>query len=396
MIQKQKGTIMLNFLPVCIYFILMSCGPNPEDIPNSQSSGLESTYPNLPQLDQLIVEEMASSRVPGLSACIVSGTQIDWCNGYGYANIAENVLVDPTTPFMIASISKTVVAAATMQLHENGTLDIDTPINSIIDFSVTHPQDTTPITTRMLLSHSAGIQDNWSVMNDLVVSGDSPIPLGEFLQDYLVVDGEYYNGQRNFVSAGVVSKSVYSNIGVALAAYVVEVASGIPFDDYCKENIFDPLQMTDTAWHLADLDQDIVAVPYQWQLQDWEPYDHYGYPDYPDGSLRTGAEQLAGFLLMHSNKGTYQQTTIVSQESVEEMNSVHYPDLDSQQGLVWYTWDHNDATLLGHNGGDYGVSTEMGIREDGTGFVILMNAEGDWSTLYNIEEALLSAATNLH
>jgi len=153
--------------------------------------------------------------------------------------------------------------------------------------------------------------------------------------------------------------------------------------------------MQDTAWHLADLDEDILAVPYEWSMGEWEPIAHYGYPDYPDGSLRTGAQQLAKFLLMHANDGHYNDGQIVSVESVETINTAHYPNLDSEQGLIWYEWDLNGETIRGHNGGDYGVSTEMGVREDGVGFVLLMNASGGYDILVNVEEALLAAADDL-
>ena len=104
---------------------------------------------------------------------------------------------------------------------------------------------------------------------------------------------------------------------------------------------------------------------------------------------------MAEFLLMHTNNGLHHQTNILSTEAVLEMNTVQYPDLDSTQGLVWYRWDFNGETIFGHNGGDYGVSTEIGFTEDGRGFVILVNAAGDQYILPNIEEALLNAANAL-
>jgi len=387
--------IIMILLSTTLLIWTVACKPDPTTIPNSQVEQENPTYPQLLDIDTLITEEMADARVPGLAACIIRDAEIVWCNGYGYANIEEELPVQYTTPFMLASVSKTFVAEAAMQLVENNQLDIDDSVNSILDFSVVHPEDSTNITTRMLLSHTAGIKDNWSVMNDFIVSGDSPVDLGDFLEDYLNEDGEHYNAQRNYYSSGVTQQSSYSNIGVALAAYVVEVTSGTPFDSYCAQNIFAPLQMQDTAWHLADLDETILAVPYEWNLGDWKPVAHYGYPDYPDGSLRTGAEQLAKFLVMHSNDGRYKDTQIVSPESVAEMNTVQYSSLDSMQGLIWYEWELNGQTIRGHNGGDRGVSTEMGVREDGVGFVILMNSEGDNDTLVTIEEALLAAANDL-
>ncbi len=245
------------------------------------------------------------------------------------------------------------------------------------------------------MSHTAGIADNWGAMGAVIVDGDSPIALGDFLADYLVPGGEWYSASDNFVPDGVLSTRQSSNIGAALAGYLVEAVSGVPFSSYCESHIFEPLGMTDTGWHLADLDEDILAVPYNWSGEDWEPIEHYGYPDYPDGSLRTGAEQLASFMTMFANEGSKDGTRVLSQGSVEEMHTVHYPELDSNQGLIWYSWDLDDEPVTGHNGSDSGVSTEIGFRDGGTGFVVLMNGRSQDGILVNVERALLEAADSL-
>ena len=375
--------------------LCIACGPSPADTPNAQVDGDGNSYPRLPDLDAAITEEMAAARVPGLSACLVRGEETIWCNGYGYADIDSGRLVNRTTPFILASISKTFIAEAAMQLVEDSLLDLDAPVTDTLDFNVIHPRDDTPITARMLLSHTAGVRDNWPVLESLRVDGDSPLALGNFMEGYLAEDGEWYSRTRNFIRAGVAERSVYSNVGAALAAYVVERASQVPFDRYCEDKIFEPLGMHYTAWHLSDMDEETLAVPYEWRWGEWEPYEHYGYPDYPDVNLRTGAEQLSRFLSMHAGGGSYQGTQIVSDASVEEMNTAQYPDLDPEQGLIWYSWKLDGETYHGHNGSDYGSSTEMGVRSDGLGFVILMNSEGDGSILPSIERAMIEAAEGL-
>ena len=77
------------------------------------------------------------------------------------------------------------------------------------------------------------------------------------------------------------------------------------------------------------------------------------------------------------------------------MKTVQYPGLDSEMGLIWYGFKAGGESVIGHNGGDYGVSTEMGFTSDGTGFVVLMNGEGTDYTLPDIERAMLRAAEGL-
>ena len=378
-------------LLLCTAAVACQPGMKPEEIPASEGA---VSYPDLPELDAVIAEEMSAGNVPGLSACIIKDGETAWCRGYGYANLDTELLATPTTPFMLASTSKAVTGVALMHLVESGAIGLDEPINDHLDFSVAHPTDSTPITARMLMSHTAGIVDNWDVIDSLVVDGDSPLGLGEFLEGYLTPSGQWYSDSRNFLNAGVASRSEYSNIGAALAGYLVEAVTGQPFDDYCDEHIFAPLEMEQTGWHIADFDASEVAVPYEW-YGEWEGLSHYGYPDYPDGGLRTGAEQLSRFLAMFASGGALDDVRILSPDSVAQMQQAHYPSLDDDQGLIWYSWRLGDQTVTGHNGGDFGVSTEMGFRADGTGFVVLMNGEGRARTLENIELAMMNAAEAL-
>ncbi len=359
------------------------------------SSNDEQEYPNLGGLDETISSIMSEDGIPGVSTCIIKAGEIAWCNGYGYANIETEVEVTPNTPFMLASVSKTITGVALMHLIESGSIGLDDPINDHLVFDVQHPTDDTSITSRMLLSHASGIDDNWGAMNSVIVDGDSPIALSDFLEGYLTPDGPWYDAEKNFGEWGVLGGFHYSNIGVALAAHLVEPISGKSFSDYCQTHIFEPLGMEETAWFMSELDEASVAVPYRRDESEWEAVPHYGYPDYPDGALRTGAEPLAKFLVMFANEGSVDGNQILSEEAVSEMKRPQYPDLDSTQGLIWYSWNTDGVQYFGHGGSDSGVSTQIGFREDGVGFVILMNGSGDGNTLGSIEDALLEYVVEL-
>ena len=91
---------------------------------------------------------------------------------------------------MLVSVSKTITGIALMNLVERGALGLDDPINDYLPFDVQHPTDETNITLRMLLSHTSRIDDNWSAMNSVIVDGDSPIPLADFMERYLTPQGD--------------------------------------------------------------------------------------------------------------------------------------------------------------------------------------------------------------
>ena len=205
------------------------------------------------QLDSLILSNMDFYHVPGLSACLVQGNQIAWTGSYGLANIGANQPVEDTTLFCLASVSKPFISTAVMQLFEAGYFDLDDNVNDYLPFAVFSPYyPDSLITIRMLLTHLSGIDDNWDVMGALITYGyDSPIPLEDFLEDYLVPGGAYYNSALNFTYTIPGYSYEYSNIGACLAALMVEHLTGLGFNDYCRANIFEPLGMNETSFYLT-------------------------------------------------------------------------------------------------------------------------------------------------
>jgi len=340
-------------------------------------------------LDSFILNYMDLHHIPGLSAAVVKESDVIWSGAYGNAYFEPFVPVSDSTLFMLASVSKTITGTALMQLYDEGLLDLDDPINDYLPFEVVHPQfPNTDITFQMLLTHSSGIQDNWFVMP--YYPGDSPIPLGEYLENYLTPGGSIYSARLNFTGWEPGTGFSYCNNAVALAGYLVEVISGMPFEDYCEENIFEPLDMYETAWFLADLDSMHVAMPYYWNGNTYTPYGHFGYSDYPSGQLRTSALQLMRFLTAFMQYGQIGGVRILDSTTVALMTTPQIPQIDPSQGLIWYTFNFNGRQLWGHGGGDLGVTTEMYYcPEENSGVIILTNGE---SFIWDVLQALFDYA----
>ena len=401
----------------------------------------EDVYRDEEVLLDYIDSMMQTHLIPGLSISIVKDGNIAWEKYFGYSNIDGNILVDENTMFILSSISKTITATALMQLFENNLFMLDDDINDYLPFNVTHPdyQDI-PITFKMLLSHTSGIQDNWSVMP--YYDGDSDYDLGFYLQQYLIDGGDFYTSNLNFTNFEPGVNFSYSNIGVALIGFLVEEISGQPFNEYCNQNIFDPLEMNNAFWFLSEIENlNQIALPYQISsgngdscfligcgiyndsnpcfcdpacvdygdcCLDYEEvcgengtgsssanltqYEHYGYSDYPSGQLRTTSNNLAKFMSAYINGGVYNGVRILDSETIDLIKTIHYPNENSQQGLIWYYKSSNQRTLFGHNGGDLGSLTEMFLSlSDNLGVVLLSNST-NYNALIEIENAVLSYA----
>ena len=349
----------------------------------------QNPNPSVP-LDEYITGEMEAEHFPGVATVIVKNGEIVWLKCYGFADIENGIPVTDSTQFLLASMSKLFTGTATMQLKEDGMLQLNNDINEYLPWPLNHPvQSTTPMTIQQLMTHTSSIKDNWSAMSNYYGYPDPTMSLEACMQDYFTVTGGNYNANQNFLSdtPGTVFK--YSNMATALNGYITEIVSSTPFDDYCDEHIFEPLCMEKTAWHMADLDSNEVARPYSYSNGTFIANPHYGFADYPDGQLRSSITDLANYMIAFLNGGTLGGTAILSPSSVNEMWTQQIPSIESKQGLNWYRellYHSGGETLLwGHNGGELGVSTDMYVDpESNIGLCVLSNGGG--TNLYICDE----------
>ena len=323
-------------------------------------------------IDSFITDYMQHNRIPGLSACIVKEGRLAWEGYYGFADVSLQKPVGPNTSFMLASVSKTITGTALMQLWEEGKFGLDDDVNAYLPFSVRNPNyPGSSITFRQLMSHVSSISDTWDNMP--YFQGDSPLALGWYLSEYLNPKGSYY-ATTNYLRAPPATLFRYCNIAVALCGYLVEAISGVPFDRYCRDSIFVPLGMTNTAWFLRDLETTLVARPYAWTSTGYVDYGLFGYTDYPAGALRTTARSLGRFLMAHVGWGRWNGVQILDSTTVRLIRTVQYPALQPSWGIIWFREAIGPGMCWGHTGGDFGVRTWMFLAEGADyGVVVLTN-----------------------
>jgi len=315
---------------------------------------LQSSDGELEKFNNYINQSISDANIAGMAVAIVSGDSIIFTQGYGYSDIQTKEPFTPNTVINIASISKTFVGVALMNLVENGLISLDEDVNTFLPFKVQNPHlPESIITLRHLMSHSSGIKDDQKVyLPSYHYGGDSPVPLGEFLADYLSPNGTHYS-KNNFTRSKPGGKFVYSNIGAGLAGYIVERVSGKPLNIFTREIIFKPLGMNNTCWFLSEMDRAKHSRLYESKKNNTllDNIELYGLTTYPDGGVRTTVADLSRYLLCIMNKGLYKGTRILKEETVSEMLT---PDYIDSYTKFWGIGDQ-----VGHGGGDPGVSTGM-------------------------------------
>jgi CubicO group peptidase (beta-lactamase class C family) len=339
-------------------------------------------------LDSRINTLMSQGNVPSLSAGIIINDTLVWSKGYG--DQPDGV----DTVYMIGSVSKMFTATTIMHLYDNGSLDLDTDINNYIPFSVRNPNFSgTPITIRMLLSHSSSMghpeMPLWHFDSDFInwananigwnLTAWDPRPtLGEFVNGSLNPAGSYYQS-NSWKSFNPGTNWQYSNLGMLLLSYIVEELTNKSYIEYLQENILDPLDMISTGFNYTDF-MGRNAIPYEegYTLIEGPIYNQYGIGD---GGLRSNVPDLANFLIAHMNQGTYNNSQILQPQTVDLMQtsqlSLSGHDLGgylfSGQALGWFNYLDD---ITGHGGAIPGYLTNIAFKTVSNGkygIVVILN-----------------------
>jgi CubicO group peptidase (beta-lactamase class C family) len=317
--------------------------------------------------DSLTRQRMADANIMGVAAAVIVDRKVVWAKGYGFADYERTRPFTPDTVMYIASITKPFTGAAMMRAVQEGKLSLDADINTYLPFRVVNPHHPdAPITLRYLATHTSGITDRWDIYRGgYFYGGKPPVPLGDFLADYFTADGAHYS-RDNFLDARPGALREYSNIGAALAGFIVERAFGESLRDYTRRHIFAPLEMTTTAWRLSEVEPDTRTTLFVSQNGFAIPIQPYELTDYPAGGVLTSVSDLSRFFIALLDGGAYQGTRILDADMAAEMTRFqfsdanrpeNYPAEEGNSGLFWRT--KFNGTRVGHGGNDPGLAAEM-------------------------------------
>jgi CubicO group peptidase (beta-lactamase class C family) len=379
---------MKNASLLVSFVLLLGCAPPVEPAVSGGEVDGEA-------LTAAMVDFADRSKFPGLSTCVFTAEQTDWCGAVGLLDPTGDAAVTPDTAFLLASVSKMITAAATMQAVEANLIDLDAPVAEHADFDLAHPSGAA-ITARQLLQHSAAIADNDAAMDGYYTDGADPdMSLDRAVRRYFDPAGADYDAAANFADRAPGASFDYSNMGVALAGWLIGQATGSSFDTNTATELFGPLGLETTSWWLSDFEDGELAMPTEWVNNAWEPYGHYSFADYPNGGLRSSAADLARFGRMLLGGGSVDGTRVLAESSVDQMTNADLSDGDEGLvGLGWFTLPWYDEGWGGHDGGEAGAATGLYLnRSLGVGVLYLANGDGESDdALYELEDLLVATA----
>jgi CubicO group peptidase (beta-lactamase class C family) len=313
--------------------------------------------------------------LPGISVSIVSDQEKIWSGAFGMANIEDNVKADPKTLCSICSVSKLFTAIAIMKLYDEGKLRLDDKISNLLPWYNLQQQypDSGPITIRALLSHSSGLprENVFSHWNgpDYVFPSKEEIKAKLSTQETLYPVSTYYQ---------------YSNLALTLLGYVVEEISGKTYENYVKENILMPLNLSDTSPEMPkSLHGNQLAIGYGNLSRKGERarlnfFEANGVN--AAAGFSSNVEDLAKFASWQFRLRDTTITEILKPSTLKNMQNVHWIDSDwkGTRGLGFgvYKGPKGDK-WVGHGGYCPGYQTSFSMHLDTKfAYAVMINANG--------------------
>lgn len=185
--------------------------------------------------------------ISGASIAITKNGRLVYARGFGYADTASHSETQPFNKFRVASISKLVTAAAVLKLVEEGKISLNQRVfgtDAILNDSVfCHPKDKRVygITVAHLLSHEGGWTTRWGdqMFMPTVVAGALGVRLPVDTRTIV----RFALGKSLHFTPG--TGKAYSNLGYSILGLVIEKASGMPYEEYCKKALLEPVGIYD-------------------------------------------------------------------------------------------------------------------------------------------------------
>ncbi|MWC30936.1 serine hydrolase domain-containing protein [Paenibacillus sp. MMS18-CY102] len=316
-------------------------------------------------IDAFMARKMKEDHIPGAAVAIVRDGKPQVLKGYGYANLEQKIATDPNrTIFRLGSISKTVTATAVMQLQEAGKIDLHADIKPYIPELDLGGGNKQPITAHELLTHTAGFCESvFAVGRDK----SKQVTLAEAIRSHMPA---FCRQQGEQVA--------YSNQGMSLAGYLVERVSNRPYEDYVRDNIFKPLKMVSSSFHLVEADPNL-AKSYSYSKGEYTaaPYSYIHH--LPAGAMNATAVDMAHYMIAHLQLGSFEGSRILSEKTARLMHATQFTVDKRMPGMAYGFFERyqNGLRLIEHDGGIDNFAAYMYlIPSENTGLFIATNASG--------------------
>jgi CubicO group peptidase (beta-lactamase class C family) len=342
----------------------------------AQSRAVASATSPLSGLERFVPDQLRKWKVPGVALAVVQNGQVIYSHGFGLRHVKGNLPVTTKTIFPIGSISKSFTALSMAMLNDEGRLEWDGPVRQYLpEFQMYDPVASARMTPRDLISHRVGMAGHDLVWYSSDFSREDLVRRLRFLQS----DQDFRSGYH------------YNNLLVMTAGYLVGRVSGTTWEDFVRQRILKPLQMTSTSFSVDEMDKSPdFAHPYRKDQGTgvvseipFHPLSSIG----PAGSINSNLEDMARYAIFQLGSGKVGDRRLVSEANLKLNHTPQIPMSDPSRpeeigprsyAMGWVISSYRGHPLWWHNGGIDGFYALLTLLPDQNfAVVILTNLLGD-------------------
>jgi len=309
-----------------------------------------------------IIKKVENGEIPSLSLAVSENGKIIWMESFGYADKENKIKATPNTLYSIASVSKPLTATGIMKLYEMGKIDLNTDVQTYIDTLNLkyYVNDSIKVTCRNLLNHTCGLPMHFNYYYDDDTLAIPPIE--QVINRYSIVVNQPS------------LKYSYANLGYGILGFIISKVIKRDFNEFMTEEIFKPLEMTQTT----------VDISLQTKRDLAKRYDLKGkllpfsFSDTPGaGNFSSTAKDMIHFGMFHLNNTFKNDDKLLKSSTIQLMQQKQYPDTFNSDevynkyynrnmcGLGWFINDKDyNYKMIYHAGGMDGVEGMLKLIPD--------------------------------
>jgi CubicO group peptidase (beta-lactamase class C family) len=376
----MKKMLSYTLLSICIFFYT-----------NNQ------TFAQSAKAEAEIQSIMQSSPVVGLSVAVVKNNKVIYNHSFGFKDVEKQLPLTNQSIFRIASISKSFTTTAIMQLVAKQQISLEQDLSELVGFKVRNPKfPNTVITLKMALSHRSSINDSEGYFS---LDAIDPSKNSNFAKCY-----NAYEPNKGYM---------YCNLNYNLAGSILEKVTGVRFDKYIQQQILDPLGLYG-GYNVNALDSSLIAKIYEFNKETQgftlspnayaprtEEINNYSMgrttPIFsPTGGMKISANDLAKYMIMHSQLGKYKGGRMIPKNLSKQMQAIISEEEGYGMALETSTQLIPGKTMIGHTGVAYGLYSIMFFEpKEKIGFVVISNG-CDPKTINGINGVLHQTVNSLY
>ena len=339
------------------------------------------------ELEPEIHRALVEGKIPSASIALVSGDKVIWTGAYGYSNLWARTPATPSTTYVIGSTFKAMSTVALLQQMEKGKFKLDDRVNDhLTEFKIQNEDPKNPVTFRHLFTHTSGLPGGFG---PFPVWGDTVPPS---LEDYL--------SKSLVISKPTGSVVIYSNPAYTLIGYLVQKFSGVPYKKYIQDNIFTPLEMTNTAFEPTPAMDERISMPYTVDEKTGSqvPTVRVKAAVWPAGIVYGTIHDQANWMIANLNGGVFKGKRMISEKTLDQMFTRQHDRFKGSIegiwgndtagfGLTWWSQVRDGDRYFAHSGSLGGYTAFLlGNRDRKLGFAILTNGNRAHAHLFKLAD----------